>query len=90
MVAEEAVKPGRICRRQQPETDLPTLPMKARPPQVREPQAATAARLAPTTPPLPARGGAALPKKPPHVLATYNTSSGAAAVTLKKAAHAAA
>ena len=27
MVAEEAVKPGRICRRQQPETDLPTLPM---------------------------------------------------------------
>ena len=69
MVAEEAVKPGRICRRQQPETDMPTLPMNAPPPQVREPQAATAARLAPTTPPLPARDDAALPKKPPHVLA---------------------
>ena len=71
MVAEEAVKPGRICRRQQPETDLPTLPMTAPPPQVREPQATTARpALAPTTPPLPARDDAALPKKPPHVLAT--------------------
>ena len=70
MVAEEAVAPARICRRQQPGTDLPTLSMKAPPPQVREPQAATAVRLAPTTPPLPARDEPALPKKPPHVLAT--------------------
>ena len=71
MVAEEAVTPARICRRQQPGTDLPTLSMKAPPPQVREPQATTARpALAPTTPPLPARDDAALPKKPPHVLAT--------------------
>ena len=38
MVAEEAVKPGRICRQQLPETDLPTLPMKNKPPPQERPR----------------------------------------------------